>query len=209
MTTNRLNLSGRIIACPEYSHEECNKIFYKTFLDIKRTSESIDTIPVIMSKKLIEMRNDMSGRVVEVSGYFRSFNQFSDEDNRSHLILNAYARNIRLMDADEEENENENQIFLDGHICKPPIYRKTPLGREITDIILAVNRSYKKTDYIPCIAWGKNAQKAARFGVGTHLTLNGRVQSREYVKQLDGNGQEMRTAYEVSIQNMELKNNGQ
>ena len=140
------------------------------------------------------------GQYVEIHGQFRSYNSHEEKHNR--LVLSAFARELRFIE-EEEAMTPVNQIFLDGYICKPPVYRKTPLGREIADILIAVNRPYGKSDYIPCIAWGRNARYAAGFKIGEHIRIWGRVQSREYTKKLDEDTQIKRTAYEVSVSKIE------
>ena len=141
------------------------------------------------------------GKYVYISGQFRSFNRHEEKKNR--LVLSVFARELEVLPDAGEENAS-NQIFLDGYICKESIYRKTPLGREIADLLVAVNRSYGKSDYIPCICWGRNARFAAGFEVGTHVQIWGRIQSRDYVKKINETDVEQRTAYEVSVSKIEF-----
>ena len=136
------------------------------------------------------------GEYIRIGGQFRSYNRHEEKKNR--LVLSVFAREVEFLD-EEVENAKTNQIFLDGYICKPPVYRKTPLGREIADLLLAVNRPYGKSDYIPCICWGRNARYATTFEIGSHVSVIGRIQSREYVKKLSEDEAERRIAYEVSV----------
>jgi len=167
---------------------------------VRRLSDSADVIPVMISERLIDVTEDYTGEYIRVAGQFRSYNRH--EENKNRLMLSIFAREIQFIEEDTE-NTKTNQIFLDGYICKPPIYRKTPLGREIADILLAVNRPYGKSDYIPCISWGRNARFASSFEVGTRVRVWGRVQSREYTKKLSETECEKRIAYEVSISKLE------
>lgn len=162
----------------------------------KRLSENFDTIPVMISERLMDVEKGYSGQLVSISGQFRSYNRHEERKNR--LILSVFAREIEFLDEVPGGSES-NQIFLDGYICKKPVYRKTPLGREIADVLLAVNRPYGKSDYIPVILWGRNARYATYFKVGERMRVWGRIQSREYVKKLDDERTETQTAYEVSV----------
>ena len=169
-------------------------------VSVRRLSDFIDSIPVMVSERLINVDKDYNGQYVYISGQFRSFNRHEEKKNR--LVLSVFAREIELLD-EENEEEAGNQIFLDGYICKESIYRKTPLGREIADLLLAVNRSYGKSDYIPCICWGRNARFAGKLEVGEHVAIWGRIQSREYQKRLENDEVISRVAYEVSVSKME------
>ena len=169
-------------------------------VSIKRLSASADRIPVMISERLIDVTQDYKGEFIQVTGQFRSYNRHEEKKNR--LVLSVFAREVTFVE-EEDDKVKSNQIFLDGYICKPPIYRKTPLGREIADLLLAVNRPYGKSDYIPCISWGRNARFTSGFEVGGHVQIWGRIQSREYVKKLEGEVTERRTAYEVSVSKME------
>jgi single-stranded DNA-binding protein len=168
---------------------------------VERLSESSDLIPLMVSERLIDVTEDLKGYYVAINGQFRSYNRHEERKNK--LVLSVFAREIEFVD-EIEESSKTNQIFLDGYICKEPIYRKTPLGREIADLLLAVNRPYGKSDYIPCICWGRNARYASGFMVGERCGVWGRIQSREYVKKLDEENIEKRTAYEVSVSKLEL-----
>lgn len=170
-------------------------------VEVARLSESYDIIPVMVSERLIDVDGNYEGEYVSISGQFRSYNRHEERKNR--LILSVFAREISFVD-ELEESSRTNQIYLDGYICKEPVYRKTPLGREIADVLLAVNRPYGKSDYIPCICWGRNARYAGSFEVGAHCAVWGRIQSREYMKKLSEDQLEKRTAYEVSVSKLEL-----
>ena len=154
----------------------------------------------MVSERLLDITQDYVGEYIEIQGQFRSYNRHEEKHNR--LVLSVFARELRFIEEDEEFLPT-NQIFLDGFICKPPVYRKTPLGREIADVLLAVNRPYGKSDYIPCICWGRNARYASAFMVGGHVLLWGRIQSREYMKRISETESEKRVAYEVSVSKLE------
>lgn len=201
---NQATLSGELIRNFEFSHEVYGEGFYTAMLASERLSGKKDIIPIVVSERLVDVKADWIGRFVRASGQFRSYNK--REGERNHLILSVFVKEFE--DITEERKfglEDENHIFLDGFICKPPVYRKTPLGREITDIILSVNRPYGKSDYIPCIAWGRNAVYAGGLEVGTRLRIDGRIQSREYHKRISDDERETRIAYEVSISKMETE----
>ena len=196
---NQVSIVGEIISGFEYSHEVYGEGFYMMEVSVRRLSDFVDYIPVMVSERLIDVTADYVGQEVYIGGQFRSFNRHEEKKNR--LILTVFARELEII---EEEEEPANQSFLDGYICKEAIYRKTPLGREIADLLVAVNRSYGKSDYIPCICWGRNARYASGFEVGAHVQIWGRIQSRDYVKKLDETQVEQRTAYEVSVSKIEL-----
>ena len=164
--------------------------------------QSLDIIPLMVSERLIDVTEDYQGYYIAVNGQFRSYNRHEERKNR--LVLSVFAREIEFVES-MEESARSNQIYLDGYICKEPIYRKTPLGREIADLLLAVNRPYGKSDYIPCICWGRNARFASGFAVGERCEIWGRIQSREYMKKLDEETLEKRVAYEVSVSKLELR----
>ena len=196
----QVSIVGEIVSDFMFSHEVFGEGFYMVDVSIKRLSASADRIPVMISERLIDVTQDYKGEFIQVTGQFRSYNRHEEKKNR--LVLSVFAREVTFVE-EEDDKVKSNQIFLDGYICKPPIYRKTPLGREIADILLAVNRPYGKSDYIPCICWGRNARYASAFEVGGHVQIWGRIQSREYVKKLEGEVTERRTAYEVSVSKME------
>lgn len=195
---NKVILSGEIVSNFGFSHEVYGEGFYTTMLASERLSGTKDTIPIMVSERLVDVKAEWEGRFMRVNGQFRSYNKH--ENGRRHLELSVFVREFE--DITEERDfglEDENLISLDGYICKQPIYRKTPLGREITDILLAVNRPYGKSDYVPMICWGRNSRFAGCLEVGTGLQINGRIQSREYQKKISDDEYETRTAYEVSI----------
>ena len=197
---NQVSLSGRIISPFRFSHEVFGEGFYLFDLSIGRLSDSCDIIPVMASERLLNIHEDHIGRYAEISGQFRSYNYHVENKNR--LLLSVFAREVTLSD-EEPSSAKPNSIFLDGFVCKQPVYRKTPLGREIADVLLAVNRPYGKSDYIPCICWGRNARFADSFSIGGHVQLWGRIQSREYQKKLSETETEKRIAYEVSVSKLD------
>lgn len=202
---NKVTLRGEIVSSFEFSHEVYGEGFYVSMLAIERLSGQKDIVPIMVSDRLVDTGAEWIGQFVEVLGEFRSYNKHEEGKNR--LILSVFAREFEEFDLDREEPlsmNDENYISLDGYICKQTVYRKTPLGREIADILLAVNRPYGKSDYIPCIAWGRNARFASGFEVGTRLQIEGRIQSREYAKRISETESETRTAYEVSISRLEV-----
>ena len=197
---NQVTIIGEIAGKFVFSHEVFGEGFYMVDVLVRRLSNSEDQIPLMISERLLDVTQDYTGEYIMVNGQFRSYNRHEEKKNR--LVLSVFVRELEFLD-EIDENEKTNQIFLDGYICKEPIYRKTPLGREIADLLVAVNRSYGKSDYIPCICWGRNARFAARFEVGVHVQIWGRIQSREYVKRLNEDEVEKRTAYEVSVSKIE------
>ena len=197
---NRVTIVGEVVSEFEFSHEVYGEGFYTLNISVNRLSDSVDIIPLMISERLVDVTEDLRGVIIEASGQFRSYNRH--EENKNRLMLSIFVRELQLYDNYEEENST-NQIFLDGYICKPAIYRRTPLGREIADVLIAVNRPYGKSDYIPWIAWGRNARFAAGFEVGSHIQIYGRIQSREYVKKISEDECERRTAYEVSVSKIE------
>ncbi len=201
---NRVTIIGEIVSEFQFSHEVFGEGFYLVNVSVDRLSDMVDIIPLMISERLIDVTKDCRGMKVEAAGQFRSYNRHEGERNK--LILSIFVREIEFVEDGEvpEEQSKSNQIFLDGYICKPPIYRKTPLGREIADILIAVNRPYGKSDYIPCIAWGRNARYASQIEVGGHLQIWGRVQSREYTKKINEEEVEKRIAYEVSVSKIDV-----
>lgn len=195
-STNTVLLQGRVGSKPEYSHDLYGERFYEFKLNVPRLSEHLDVIPITVSEGLADGLKE--GDLIAVSGQFRSFNRPDGE--RSRLILSVFARDILPPQAEI----NPNTAELIGYICKPPIYRTTPFNREICDVLLAVNRAYSKSDYIPCIAWGKNARLIKNAPVGQKLDVSGRIQSRQYTKRLDDGEMQVRTAYEFSIGTVEF-----
>lgn len=191
---------GQVASEFEFSHEVFGEGFYIVEVLVKRLSNSCDRIPLMVSERLIDVTQDYTGEFIMASGQFRSYNRHEEQKNR--LVLSVFVREISFME-EEPDGSKTNSILLDGYICKEPIYRKTPLGREIADLLLAVNRPYGKSDYIPCICWGRNARYASGFEVGEHVQVLGRIQSREYVKKLSETEMEKRVAYEVSVSKLE------
>lgn len=194
--SNKVSLIGEVVSEFTFNHEVFGEKFYFVSLSLTRLSGQVDVVPVSISERLMDISKDYRGMTMEVIGQFRSYNRRDGE--KSHLILFVFAQEVRLLE-ESVGYTGTNQIFLDGYICKKPIYRRTPLGREIADMLLAVNRPYGRTDYIPCIVWGRNARYASGFDVGSHVCVEGRIQSREYMKKLSETECEKRVAYEVSV----------
>ncbi len=192
---NQVSIFGEVVSDFSFSHEVFGEGFYMLNVSVRRLSDSCDVIPLMISERLIDVNGDY-----QATGQFRSYNRHEEKKNR--LVLSVFVRELEFIN-EEVENAKTNQIFLDGFICKMPVYRKTPLGREIADILLAVNRPYGKSDYIPCICWGRNARFASGFEVGGHTQIWGRIQSREYMKKIDEEESERRVAYEVSVSKLE------
>ncbi len=197
---NQVTIMGEIASPFLFSHEVYGEGFYMVDVHVKRLSNSEDNIPLMISERLIDVTQDYTGEFIMVSGQFRSYNRHDEQKNR--LVLSVFVREVSFID-EELDGAKTNNIFLDGYICKLPVYRKTPLGREIADLLLAVNRPYGKSDYIPCICWGRNARFASGFEVGEHVQIIGRIQSREYIKKLSETENEKRVAYEVSVSKLE------
>ena len=197
---NQVSIMGKIASSFTFSHQVFGEGFYLVDILVKRLSDSEDRIPLMVSERLVDVTQDYEGEYIMVQGQFRSYNRQEEKKNR--LVLSVFVRELSFVE-EADDSIKTNQIFLDGYICKPPVYRKTPLGREIADLLLAVNRPYGKSDYIPCICWGRNARYASAFEVGGHVLLWGRIQSREYIKKLGENETEKRTAYEVSVSKLE------
>ncbi len=199
---NRLKLVGKIASDKSYSHEIYGEKFYVFNLEVIRLSSTVDIIPITISERLLTDISLDIGKKVIVEGQFRSYNNYENERNR--LILTVFAKEIIETD-EEEKDEVTNEVLLTGYVCKKPIYRQTPFGREISDVLLAVNRAYNKSDYIPCIAWGRNARFCQNMEVGTEIKISGRVQSRTYEKKYEDGKVETRIAYEVSVASMEVE----
>ena len=197
---NQVTIMGEVASQFTFSHEVFGEGFYMVDVLVKRLSNSDDRIPLMISERLIDVHQDYTGEYIMVTGQFRSYNQHEEKKNR--LVLSVFVRELTFVE-EEEDGAKTNHILLDGYICKKPVYRKTPLGREIADLLLAVNRPYGKSDYIPCICWGRNARFASGFEVGEHVQVLGRIQSREYVKKLTETETEKRIAYEVSVSKLE------
>lgn len=199
---NHVSIIGEIVSDFRYSHQVYGEGFYVVDVSVSRLSDLTDIVPLMVSERLVDVTESCIGKLVEATGQFRSYNKHEECKNR--LVLSIFVREWTFVDENLEAGKS-NQIFLDGYICKPPIYRKTPLGRGIADLLIAVNRPYGKSDYIPCIAWGRNARFASSFEVGGRIQVWGRVQSREYVKKLNEEDLEKHTAYEVSVSKLEYQ----
>lgn len=197
---NQVTIMGKVASRFTFSHEVFGEGFYMVDVLVKRLSNSEDCIPLMISERLIDVTKDYTGKFIMASGQFRSYNRHEEHKNR--LVLSVFVREVEFVE-EELDGAKTNNILLDGYICKAPVYRKTPLGREIADLLLAVNRPYGKSDYIPCICWGRNARYASGFAVGEHVQILGRIQSREYVKKLSETETEKRVAYEVSVSKLE------
>lgn len=202
--SNRVSIIGEVISEFKFSHEVFGEGFYIVDVSVSRLSDMSDVIPLMVSERLVDVSQNCIGRHVEAVGQFRSYNRH--DGTRNKLVLSIFVREWEFVEENLDEGKT-NQIFLDGFICKAPIYRKTPLGREIADLLIAVNRPYGKSDYIPCIAWGRNARFASGFEVGTRVQIWGRVQSREYVKKINEEETEKHIAYEVSVSKLECVEN--
>ncbi|SJZ55146.1 Single-strand binding protein family protein [Garciella nitratireducens DSM 15102] len=203
MDTNKVIIAGKIKNELEFSHSIYGEAFYNTYIEISRLSDIKDVLPISVSERLIQGKKLKVGDYVSVEGQLRSYNKMINGNNK--LVLLIFVKELELISS-REEIENPNQIYLDGFICKSPSYRTTPFGREITDLLVAVNRPYNKSDYIPCIAWGRNARFCGNLKIGQHLNLWGRIQSREYQKKYPTGEIVNKVAYEVSISKMELLN---
>ena len=192
---NSILIGGVVVSEPEFSHGVFEEKFYSFNLETKRLSDYNDVLPVIISERLIDIKSIKNGLLVKIKGQFRSYNKLVD--NKSKLVLSIFAKEIEVVEDESVITLNEANFI--GYICKNPIYRKTPLGREIADVLVAVNRSYKKSDYIPCILWGRNAKFCETLSVGSRVKLTGRIQSRKYEKKLEDGTVLSKVAYEVSI----------
>ncbi len=210
LENNYLTLVGKVTGEKKISHEIYGEKFYVFNISIPRLSGNADIIPITISERLIKDDTLNDGKKVMIKGQFRSYNSYENERNR--LILTVFAKDILELEENEVEEENEivkkdvvtNEVILVGYICKKPIYRQTPFGREIADMLMAVNRAYNKSDYIPCIAWGRNARFCQNVEVGAQVKIVGRVQSRMYEKKFEDGTVEQRVAYEVSVGSLEI-----
>jgi len=209
LENNSLILVGRVADDKKFSHEIYDEKFYTFNLSVARLSGNTDLIPITISERLFKDDDLAIGKQIKIEGQFRSYNTYENEKNR--LYLTVFVKEFELLEEQDEDidskDELTNEISLIGYICKPPIYRQTPFGREISDILIAVNRAYNKSDYIPCIAWGRNARFCSKMEVGTEIKVTGRIQSRSYEKKHEDGTVEERVAYEVSISNLELVDN--
>ncbi len=208
LENNSLVLMGKVANEKTFSHEIYGEKFYQFSLSVPRLSGNADNIPITISERLFKDEDIAIGKNVKVNGQFRSYNGY--ENNKNRLVLTVFVKDIEFLPDGEEvladKDAVSNEVDLTGFICKTPIYRQTPFGREITDILIAVNRAYNKSDYIPCIAWGRNARFCSKMPVGTEVKVIGRVQSRNYEKKYEDGTVEQRVAYEVSVSNLEVIN---
>ncbi len=198
--SNTVNLSGIVATEPTYSHQVYGEGFYECKLSVSRLSDQVDLIPITMSDRLVKLNEFKVGRSISIDGQFRSYNKIVD--GKSKLMLTVFVREVLEYDI----NSNPNSIEVIGYICKEPVFRTTPFKREICDVLVAVNRAYNKSDYIPCIAWGRNARYASNLTVGEKVALSGRIQSREYQKVMADGETETRVAYEISVSRINLYN---
>lgn len=200
MDNNQVTIVGVVDSEFTYSHEVFGEGFYMLEVVVNRLSHMEDRIPLMVSERLVDVTQNCIGQVVEIHGQFRSYNKH--EEGRNRLILSVFVREFSFVN-ESGSLVKPNSVYLDGYICKQPVYRMTPLGREIADLLLAVNRPYGKSDYLPCICWGRNARFAGKFEVGAHIHLWGRIQSRTYQKRMENDEVEKRTAYEISVSKIE------
>jgi single-stranded DNA-binding protein len=207
METNAVKLVGKIAREKVFSHEMYGEGFYTINLEVPRLSDSVDLLPITVSERIIVDMDLFVGQYVIIEGQLRSYNRYIENSNK--LVLTIFAKDVYIPNEEEltEVLRKPNEIYLDGYICKKPIYRTTPFGREITDILIAVNRAYNKSDYIPCISWGRNARFCEKMLVGDHIKLWGRIQSREYQKKHHTGEVDTRIAFEVSVSKLEYVEN--
>ncbi|HOW23898.1 MAG TPA: single-stranded DNA-binding protein [Sedimentibacter sp.] len=203
MQSNYIKIVGKIHSELEFSHEVFGEKFYEFFIEVPRLSDTKDILPVIISERIINDINMDIGNHIVLEGQFRSYNRYENASNK--LLLRIFVRDIYVPDENELEElkRHPNEVYLNGYLCKETKFRTTPFGREITDMLIAVNRSYNKSDYIPCIAWGRNARYCEKLEVGDHIKIWGRIQSRKYQKKTENDTYETRTAYEVSVTKLE------
>lgn len=198
---NKVMLSGYIEGEFEFDHELYGEKFFRTRIVVERLSGVQDFIPIMTSERMIDVEEYWSGKKVWVIGQIRSYNKY-DNEGKTKLLIYVFLHEIELGNSDDYY---ANEVYLEGYLCKEPSYRRTPLGRELSDVIMAVNRSYRKSDYIPCICWGRNAKFVSGLSVGTKVKLWGRFQSRNYIKKISDTESENRTAYEVSISKLDVE----
>lgn len=202
-TSNNITISGIISEEPIFSHNLFGEGFYVFKISVNRLSKQCDILPITISERLLDIKKIKIGKKVSLSGQIRSYNNYVEEEKRNKLIITVFTRHITIFDDDTKLFSDTNEVFLNGYICKKPIYRTTPFGREISDILLAVNRSYNKSDYIPCISWGRNAKFCENLDIGSNVKINGRLQSRIYQKKISENEIIEKVAYEISITKIE------
>ena len=206
LENNKIYVSGRVASHLEYSHEVYGEGFYNFRLEVARLSTIFDVLPVTISERLMNVSTFLVGAQAQIWGQIRSYNSYVESERKNRLLLTVFVRDLQKLnpdDTEDAERKNPNDVFLNGYICKPPTHRLTPFGREITDLLVAVNRSYNKSDYIPCIAWGRNSRYASGLDIGENIKIWGRMQSRDYQKKYDDGSIEDRVAYEVSIAKLE------
>jgi len=201
-SNNFIEVGGCVLTDLVFSHEIYGEGFYRFDVEVERLSGTADALPVTVSERIIDKSVMKPGQLILIRGQIRSYNNYVEADRKNKLVLTVFARDIELLT--EPVDPSPNDVFLNGYLCKPPIYRTTPFGREIADLLVAVNRSYNKSDYIPCIAWGRNARYAGRLTVGDNIRLWGRMQSRQYQKRKDDGEVLEKTAYEVSTAKVEV-----
>lgn len=201
LENNIIKMGGVVASELELSHEIYGEKFYRFYIEVDRLSDQKDKLPVIISERLIDVEDFKIGKVIFITGQYRSYNKVID-GLKSKLILSIFVKEIEQIEVDDKI-KTVNELTLIGSICKPPIYRKTPLGRDIADVILAVNRAYNKSDYIPCILWGRNAKFCQILETGASVKVVGRIQSRQYEKKHEDGTSESRVAYEVSVSKFE------
>lgn len=202
LQNNEVSVVGKVVGEMRFSHKVYGEGFYSFDIEVPRLSDSMDRLPITISERLLPSVGDIIGKTVDILGQFRSYNQY--DSGRNRLILTIFVLEIKIVD-DSEIDKSKNSIHLNGYVCKEPVYRTTPFGREITDLLIAVNRSYHKSDYIPCITWGRNARYAQHLKTGDHIRVWGRIQSRTYQKKLETGEIITRMAYEMSISKMEIE----
>lgn len=200
ITNNTVSIMGKVASPFTFSHEVYGEGFYGFYVNVPRLSDVYDTIPITISERLINMGTLLEGTNVHIEGQLRSYNSYVTNDKRNKLVLTIFTKEISII---QDIGKSPNDVHLNGYICKSPVFRVTPFGREITDILLAVNRSYNKSDYIPCISWGRNARYISTMEIGENIKIYGRMQSRIYQKKLDTGDTIEKTAYEVSISKIE------
>ena len=194
---NKIRLDGKVTTGPEFSHECKGEKFYKLFLEVGRKSEVVDTLPCLVPE--VFLKDVEVGECVGINGEIRTRNNHSDGKRKLEIY-------VFVLGVDNYEGQDSNSVWLEGYVCKDPLYRETPLGRKIADLTIASNRPYGKSDYISCIVWGRNALIASNIPVGAKVSISGRLQSREYVKVLDDETRETKVAYELSASSLEILN---
>lgn len=200
---SRITVFGEIDSLCKFSHDVFGEGFYTFSLKVARLSDNYDILPITISERIVDIDSLTIGLPLLISGQIRSYNNYEESTGKNKLILTIFAKDCEKVE--EGYTKNPNEIFLNGYICKPPIYRITPFGREIADLLVAVNRSYNKSDYIPCITWGRNARFSEKLSTGDNIRIFGRMQSRNYQKKLEDGSVDERVAYEVSVSKIEFE----